>query len=177
MFKKVFSTLKCWFTSSKQEVPVIYRHGDINHDGKVDISDVTKLINMILGSEDPNNMADVNGDGKVDQSDVTRLIEIINTDNGDDGFTCVIPPKRPDIKDPADKVSPDADEVSPNKPEPEVATRKEEEDGTDVQVFPRFKDLDTTMHSNVTDKGTNTEKVTPEVATTTKTTKRISKKK
>ena len=92
MFKKLFSTVKSWFTSSNQEVPVIYRHGDINHDGKVDISDVTKLINMILGSEDPNNMADVNGDGKVDQSDVTRLIEIINTDNGDDGFTCVIPP-------------------------------------------------------------------------------------
>lgn len=115
-------------------------------------------------------MADVNGDGKVDQSDVTRLIEIINTDNGDDGFTCVIPPKKPDIKDPTD-------EVSPDKPGTEVATRKEEEDGTDVQVDSRYKDLDTTMHSNVTDKGTNTEKVDPEVATTTKTTKRISKKK
>lgn len=170
MLKKLFSTVKNWFTSSNQEVPVIYRHGDINHDGKVDISDVTKLINMILGSEDPNNMADVNGDGKVDQSDVTRLIEIINTDNGDDGFTCVIPPKKPDIKDPTD-------EVSPDKPGTEVATRKEEEDGTDVQVDSRYKDLDTTVHSNVTDKGTSTEKVEPEVATTTKTTKRVSKKK
>ena len=131
MFKKLFSTVKSWFTSSNQEVPVIYRHGDINHDGKINeadksyignpFPDVTKLINMILGSEDPNNMADVNGDGKVDQSDVTRLIEIINTDNGDDGFTCVIPPKKPDIKDPTD-------EVSPDKPGTEVATRKEEED-------------------------------------------------
>lgn len=89
MFKKLFSTVKCWFASSNQEVPVIYRHGDINHDGKVDISDVTKLINMILGSEDPNSMADVNGDGKVDQSDVTRLLEIINTDNGDDDNSCI----------------------------------------------------------------------------------------
>ena len=166
MFKKLFSTVKCWFTSSNQEVPVIYRHGDINHDGKVDISAVTKLINMILGSEDPNNMADVNGDGKVDQSDVTRLLEIINTDNGDDGFTCVIPPKKPDIKDPTDEVSPDI-------PGSEVATRKEEE----VQVDSRFKDLDTKLHSNVTDKGTSTEKVEPEVATTTKTTKKVSKKK
>ena len=50
--------------------------GDVNEDGKVDTSDVTALINKILGSADWTN-ADVNGDGKVDTSDVTALISLI----------------------------------------------------------------------------------------------------
>ena len=52
--------------------------GDVNGDGRVNVSDVTALVNMILGvvpkDEDS---ADVNGDGKVNVSDVTALINII----------------------------------------------------------------------------------------------------
>ena len=52
--------------------------GDVNADGKVNVSDVTTLINMILGFETTNQArADVNGDGKVNVSDVTALINII----------------------------------------------------------------------------------------------------
>ena len=52
--------------------------GDVNGDGKVNVSDVTTLINMILGVTAMNeSVADVNGDGKVNVSDVTALINII----------------------------------------------------------------------------------------------------
>ena len=52
--------------------------GDVNGDGKVNVSDVSTLINMILGvvSTDQDR-ADVNGDGRVNVSDVTALINII----------------------------------------------------------------------------------------------------
>ena len=50
--------------------------GDVNEDGNIDTSDVTALINHILGSASYNN-ADVNGDGTVDTSDITALINII----------------------------------------------------------------------------------------------------
>ena len=52
--------------------------GDVNDDGKVNVSDVTALVNMILGVI-PKDMtrADVNGDCKVNVSDVTTLINII----------------------------------------------------------------------------------------------------
>ena len=52
--------------------------GDVNGDGKVNVSDVTTLVNMILGVI-PKDMttADVNGDGKVNVSDVTALVNII----------------------------------------------------------------------------------------------------
>ena len=52
--------------------------GDVNRDGKVNVSDVTALVNMILGVV-PKDMesADVNGDGKINVSDVTALINII----------------------------------------------------------------------------------------------------
>lgn len=52
--------------------------GDVNGDGKVNVSDVTTLINMILGVTPMDEArADVNGDGKVNVSDVTALINII----------------------------------------------------------------------------------------------------
>ena len=52
--------------------------GDVNGDGKVNVSDVTALVNMILGvSAMDSSRADVNGDGKVNVSDVTALINII----------------------------------------------------------------------------------------------------
>ena len=52
--------------------------GDVNRDGKVNVTDVTALVNMILGSIDKDEeSADVNGDGKINVSDVTALINII----------------------------------------------------------------------------------------------------
>lgn len=49
--------------------------GDVNRDGTVDVTDVTTLINMILGTLDMDTeMADIDGDGTVDVTDVTALI-------------------------------------------------------------------------------------------------------
>ena len=52
--------------------------GDVNGDGQVNVSDVTALINMILGVI-PKDLehGDVTGDGNVNVSDVTRLVNII----------------------------------------------------------------------------------------------------
>ena len=52
--------------------------GDVNGDGTVNVTDVTTLVNMILGVV-PKDMAraDVNGDGSVNVSDVTTLVNII----------------------------------------------------------------------------------------------------
>ena len=53
-------------------------HGDVNGDGRVDVTDTTTLINMVLGSaEIDTKVADINGDGKVDVSDVTTLVSLI----------------------------------------------------------------------------------------------------
>ncbi len=55
-----------------------FLRGDVNGDGKVNVSDVTALVNMILGII-PKDMArgDINGDDKINVSDVTALINII----------------------------------------------------------------------------------------------------
>ena len=52
--------------------------GDVNGDGKVNVSDVTTLVNMILGIV-PKDVVrgDLNGDGKINVSDVTTLVNII----------------------------------------------------------------------------------------------------
>ena len=54
--------------------------GDLNADGKVDVSDVNAAINIILGataSVELQAAGDVTGDGKVDVSDVNAIINII----------------------------------------------------------------------------------------------------
>ena len=57
------------------EIPIL---GDVNGDGKINVSDVSALINIILDftPKDPER-ADINGDGRVNVSDVTALINII----------------------------------------------------------------------------------------------------
>ena len=56
----------------------IREQGDVNLDSKVNVSDVTSLINMILGMRPMYaGVGDVNGDGKVNVSDVTALVNKI----------------------------------------------------------------------------------------------------
>ena len=50
--------------------------GDINGDGKVDVSDVTTLVGYILDGETPQN-CDLDGDGNVNVTDVTTLVNLI----------------------------------------------------------------------------------------------------
>ena len=65
----------CEFTNIKGDLTEI---GDINLDGKVDVSDETTLVNMIANGETANlELADINADGKVNVSDVTALVNII----------------------------------------------------------------------------------------------------
>ena len=51
--------------------------GDLNGDGQMNISDVTALVNMVLGKTAKTAAADVNGDGEVNISDVTALVNMI----------------------------------------------------------------------------------------------------
>ncbi len=52
--------------------------GDINADGVVNVSDVTALINHILGTESyPVNRCDINADGIINVTDITALINMI----------------------------------------------------------------------------------------------------
>ena len=51
--------------------------GDVNGDGNVDVSDVTALINMILGTVEKDDAYDFDGDGILNVTDVTSLINII----------------------------------------------------------------------------------------------------
>lgn len=59
---------------------VIVKPGDVNGDDRINISDVTALIDFLLSDDDSHiNRAnsDVNGDGKINISDVTSLIDIL----------------------------------------------------------------------------------------------------
>jgi len=51
--------------------------GDVNGDNEVNISDVTALVNIILGKSEKTKASDVNGDNEVNISDVTALVNII----------------------------------------------------------------------------------------------------
>ena len=52
--------------------------GDVNHDGLVNVTDVTTLISMIMSDNTSGNpAADVNNDGLVNVTDVTTLISMV----------------------------------------------------------------------------------------------------
>jgi hypothetical protein len=54
------------------------KHGDVNGDGKVDVSDVFYLVNALFGGGPaPVGSGDVNGDGKLDASDVFYLVNYV----------------------------------------------------------------------------------------------------
>ena len=64
-----------YFTDSSAIVP-----GDVNIDGKVDVSDVNIIINIMLGKTQPTNVignADLNGDNSIDVSDLNAVINIM----------------------------------------------------------------------------------------------------
>lgn len=64
-----------------------YKQGDVNHDGKIDITDVVMLVDYIL-EKSPEGFyeaqADKNKDGKVDISDVIKMVNVILTGVDDD---------------------------------------------------------------------------------------------
>ena len=56
----------------------VWADGDVNHDGVVDLADVTLLINKVLGADATQLYnPDVNADGNVDVADVTTLVSLI----------------------------------------------------------------------------------------------------
>lgn len=64
--------------SSIQDLTMkIVKMGDVNDDGVIDVTDVTMLINRVLGTKSTNfqeSVADMNGDTVLDVTDVTLLI-------------------------------------------------------------------------------------------------------
>jgi hypothetical protein len=55
-----------------------YELGDVNHDGSVNIADVTALIDSLLGSREVCEIcADVKADGDINIADVTALIDLL----------------------------------------------------------------------------------------------------
>lgn len=79
---KQVKTNKAFLVSEDAQIISLNKRGDVNHDGKVNIKDVTDLIDRLL---DPENTAacpicsDFNLSGKVDIKDVTDLIDVLLT--------------------------------------------------------------------------------------------------
>ena len=51
--------------------------GDVNGDGKVDVADISAILNHMAGTQDYSNSADVNGDGTVDVADISKVLDIM----------------------------------------------------------------------------------------------------
>lgn len=66
------------FTSSKNAivglVPTIL--GDVNGDGKINMADVTKIVN-VANSDEYDRASDINSDGKVDINDISKDVDVI----------------------------------------------------------------------------------------------------
>ena len=80
--------ISCYFDSNaltltdgtQFTVPAAIVKGDVSNDGKVNIADVTELIDLLLtaGNDGANQVvADVNQDGKIDITDTTILIDML----------------------------------------------------------------------------------------------------
>ena len=65
---------------SVKDITSIYgaMKGDIDNNGEVNVTDVTILVNKIIGSSQiSDEVCDINEDGTVDVSDITGLINLI----------------------------------------------------------------------------------------------------
>jgi len=72
------STLCKFYNIKPQEPPRAYAVGDINKDGKVDVKDLTALLNILsYGNKSYDGFADINDDGTIDIRDVTSLTNIL----------------------------------------------------------------------------------------------------
>lgn len=68
--------VKAWGSTSSETV----RPGDVNGDGRVDVSDVNIVINVMLGKlqdDEVKALCDLNVDGRVDVSDVNAVINLM----------------------------------------------------------------------------------------------------
>lgn len=63
--------------------PVAPVLGDLNGDGKADVTDVNIIVNMILGKQAKTEAGNLNGDDDVDVTDVNLLVNIILGKSGD----------------------------------------------------------------------------------------------
>lgn len=65
-------------TEGSHSGPSVFYHGDVNCDGKINIEDVTELIDLLLSGNTTLTVgADVNEDGRVNIEDVTTLIDML----------------------------------------------------------------------------------------------------
>lgn len=71
-----FITLSLLFASLSVDAQTSYSRYDVNNDHEVNVTDVTKLVNIILGT-DTGSRGDVNGDEAVNVNDVTALVDFI----------------------------------------------------------------------------------------------------
>ena len=60
-----------------------YIRGDVNNDGKVDITDVVALIDFALKDNEATFPTDLNGDGQVTITDVVRMIDMLLNEGGE----------------------------------------------------------------------------------------------
>ena len=62
--------------SNQVRVRLDWAEGDVNHDGEVNVADVSAVIDILL-SGDPTEGADVNGDGEINIADINAIIDKI----------------------------------------------------------------------------------------------------
>ena len=70
----------------------VYDLGDINQDGEVNVLDVIVMINMIIGSEEQDEIADINDDGDVNVLDIVELVSIVLNGSSNLSDECYLEP-------------------------------------------------------------------------------------
>ncbi|MDO4510920.1 MAG: calycin-like domain-containing protein [Bacteroidales bacterium] len=63
------------FSLIKPSQPIMM--GDLDGNGILDVTDITMLINIVLGTSETQPAADLDGNGSVDVSDVTKLVQLV----------------------------------------------------------------------------------------------------
>lgn len=55
----------------------VYKKGDVNIDGAIDVADIATIISVMAGTDTAQGNADVNGDGVIDVADIANTIDIM----------------------------------------------------------------------------------------------------